>query len=102
MLWPPGYLSALLNYSSTDHGDQTANGRKLCFFAPSRGRTTTYEADTGFVNDYFWTRMSKIPSMAQEISVRLQTVDRDRKSTRLNSSYARRSYAVVCLEEKMR
>src|SRR3989442_11875043 len=42
----------------------------------------------------------ELDELAEHTSARERTVDEDRKSTRLNSSHVRISYAVFCLKKK--
>src|SRR2546427_2152407 len=43
---------------------------------------------------------ARLPALRHQLPVRLPRRDRDRKSTRLNSSHSQISYAVFCLKKK--
>src|SRR3712207_8660080 len=53
---------------------------------------------TGPVDEFFGFRFGKLPYRSLRFEHR--TLERDRKSTRLNSSHANISYAVFCLKKK--
>src|SRR2546430_5399408 len=47
-----------------------------------------------------WIEIAKVPGTGETTLQRLARLDRDRKSTRLNSSHSQISYAVFCLKKK--
>src|SRR5690554_7233488 len=52
-------------------------------------------------NEFDWFRGSKNPLDGYETTIEQVRDDLDRKSTRLNSSHVRISYAVFCLKKKI-
>src|SRR3989442_4944666 len=62
-------------------------------------RSTLFPYTTLFRSEA-WGRGATIRLMLVEKNVPLQHSNRDRKSTRLNSSHVRISYAVFCLKKK--
>src|SRR3989442_5659183 len=63
-------------------------------------RSTLFPYTTLFRSSFFWSLAGRqLPSVAPQQQV-MQAKARDRKSTRLNSSHVRISYAVFCLKKK--
>src|SRR5258707_7343635 len=63
-------------------------------------RSTLFPYTTLFRSSDEWLRRTREQNEAVSQAIKSDTIDRDRKSTRLNSSHANISYAVFCLKKK--
>src|SRR5690606_41960079 len=72
--------------------------RILCDFCSSPNRETARNAIFLFFNSIIGKILNKLCSKAH--SIHASAVLRDRKSTRLNSSHVKISYAVFCLKQQ--
>src|SRR5258707_2209139 len=84
--------STLFPYTTLFRSARISEGRLLRFFDP------VAHAFGQFAGVLAAERLRVI--LAEAIDRRLAPIDRDRKSTRLNSSHANISYAVFCLKKK--
>src|SRR5690606_41827714 len=101
------FLSSIyyhLSRNSRDlHSFPTRRSSDLCIIPYSNGPAQTYWKSSVVTRDESWNETIRIRLAEEDVPlVHIYiTVSRDRKSTRLNSSHVKISYAVFCLKKKI-
>src|SRR3712207_8802346 len=95
--------STLFPYTTLFRSQGTPNKRRYRMRVRAEAAAETgrriLEAVIELHRERFFDQVS-LEDIAERAGVTVQTVIRDRKSTRLNSSHANISYAVFCLKKK--
>src|SRR2546427_7031086 len=76
------------------------SGYNVTMTLPATSRQTRAFDDRADALAHFFLRAGEAPRLHAGRNARAHRPDRDRKSTRLNSSHSQISYAVFCLKKK--